>query len=707
MATMRNAQRLGGLSVAGCTATINDAPTEMATETPRMTDSELLIRYADSGSPQAFTELVERHTSKVYGACLRILGDPHAAEDATQAAFLVLSRKGATLRRDIVLADWLFWTAKHCAQNLKRGMKRRARHEQEAAMRREKAASSESSWSDVRPHLDLALAALPARQREAAVLHYFYGLSQNEIARQTNSPQTTVSRRLSAALDKLRRKLSATGLSLSATTLAGFLAEKTIVEAPAGLAASISAACLSGGAASAAAVTVANAVVKAVRFAQLKALGAVLGVAVIVGSGVGAVSHFVPPNSSPSSALADDPSIIASLEALQAGHALRLPPARVLGVDKLKLSAALRKRLENGPGYRYKCNRMLYAPERRSGLYCGAATMFITNDAWEFSLGANAWRPVSAPDGGDHREIGLAGARIRMGRDVARNRKLITDWHINDLEFANGYLRTRRNGGPVVPSHTWDGVSYDPIGGRLYWIMTAGHHPPTGEHLKQTGRKQDAAARKGTTMWSLDSRSGNWRPEFGNAPRPRTHGMGGTLVYDSRRHRLVWYVAARNVRPHDYQMWAYDLGIRTWKDLKPNAGAELQELEKAGSVPPAALQAAYSPKLDRIVAVNGTRTWVYDCAANSWQPAASHAPNHARDQDTVFAREAGSDTFLLADPEGKRLAAYDASSDRWQEITIRGDALPAKKCTGYFDPRLRVLVLYDGSTRAWVYRHTK
>ena len=68
-----------------------------------MTDRQLLAEYAASGSETAFSELVRRHMDMVYSTCLRVLGDKHAAEDATQATFAVLARKAGRLGRGAVL----------------------------------------------------------------------------------------------------------------------------------------------------------------------------------------------------------------------------------------------------------------------------------------------------------------------------------------------------------------------------------------------------------------------------------------------------------------------------------------------------------------------------------------------------------------------------------------------------------------------------
>ena len=73
-------------------------------------DADLLLAYAERGDAAAFRRIVERHGPMVLGLCRRALGDGHAAEDAFQAAFLVLARQAASVRRPEALAKRRHWS---------------------------------------------------------------------------------------------------------------------------------------------------------------------------------------------------------------------------------------------------------------------------------------------------------------------------------------------------------------------------------------------------------------------------------------------------------------------------------------------------------------------------------------------------------------------------------------------------------------------
>src|SRR5215470_617039 len=81
---------------------------------PPLGDGELLGRFVERRDETALGALVKRHGPMVWGVCRRLLGH-HDAEDAFQAAFLVLVRKAASVVPREMLANWLYGVAHRTA----------------------------------------------------------------------------------------------------------------------------------------------------------------------------------------------------------------------------------------------------------------------------------------------------------------------------------------------------------------------------------------------------------------------------------------------------------------------------------------------------------------------------------------------------------------------------------------------------------------
>jgi RNA polymerase sigma factor (sigma-70 family) len=186
-------------------------------------DRQLLDRFLAGRDEAAFAELVRRHGRVVWGTCHRRLANPHDAEDAFQATFLVLLRRAARLAPDTPLGPWLHRVAALTARNVLRGNRRRA-------------AVSGPLTHDVpapaaadRVDLDAVLLALPERYRAPVVLCHLEGLSRREAAARLGCPEGTLSSLLSRALARLRARLGDAAPAL--------LAAAGVAAVPAGLSA--------------------------------------------------------------------------------------------------------------------------------------------------------------------------------------------------------------------------------------------------------------------------------------------------------------------------------------------------------------------------------------------------------------------------------------------------------------------------------------
>ena len=98
---------------------------------------ERFLAHRDEEAEAAFEELMTRHGPMVLRVCRGVLRDPHDAEDAFQAAFLVLAHQAGSIRRQNSLASWLFGVAQRVAAHAKlraaQGMKQNARRRTSAA----------------------------------------------------------------------------------------------------------------------------------------------------------------------------------------------------------------------------------------------------------------------------------------------------------------------------------------------------------------------------------------------------------------------------------------------------------------------------------------------------------------------------------------------------------------------------------------------
>ena len=210
-----------------------------------MGDGQLLGLFVAGRDEAAFAALVRRHGPMVLGVCRRVIGDPHLAEDAFQATFLVLARRAATVRPRHLVGHWLYGVAYRTALKARGVASRRMAKEKQVDAMPHPPVSPDEAWADLQPVLDAELARLPEKYRIPVVLCDLGGRSQREVAREMGLPPATLANRLAAARRLLATRLTQRGVALSGGAVAAALGwhAATLAVPPALAASTVKAAC--------------------------------------------------------------------------------------------------------------------------------------------------------------------------------------------------------------------------------------------------------------------------------------------------------------------------------------------------------------------------------------------------------------------------------------------------------------------------------
>ena len=172
------------------------------------TSAEQLLARVARGDRVAFAELYDRYASAVYGACLRVLREQQAAEDAAQEAFAAVWRHADAFDAARGAAGaWIGRVARNAAldANRRRGLRTTAPEVDPVDQGRtpeELAVASDEAF-----RLRVALDTLPERERSVLLLAYGDGLTQSEIAERLGLPLGTVKTRTRSGLARLAEHL--------------------------------------------------------------------------------------------------------------------------------------------------------------------------------------------------------------------------------------------------------------------------------------------------------------------------------------------------------------------------------------------------------------------------------------------------------------------------------------------------------------------
>jgi RNA polymerase sigma-70 factor (ECF subfamily) len=149
-----------------------------------------LVKRAQRGESEAFSDLFHAHKARIYSICLRMTNNTAQAEDLTQDAFLQVFRKLSTFKGNSALSTWLYRIAVNTVlmHFRKKALKQVSLDEpssHDATMVRREYGSRDCRLSGAVDRITLARAItdLPTGYRTIFLLHEVEGYEHQEIAK--------------------------------------------------------------------------------------------------------------------------------------------------------------------------------------------------------------------------------------------------------------------------------------------------------------------------------------------------------------------------------------------------------------------------------------------------------------------------------------------------------------------------------------------
>ena len=202
-----------------------DAPAFAGPRPPVPLEEEELVQGAKARSPEAWSEVFNRHYRQLYVYALSRLHDPSAAEDVAASVFLeALKSIDSYTYRGRPLLAWLYRIARNVVTDHIRSQGGRTgrksgpargllhflggRNEDGREMEPVAPASLDGLGGDAqRIDLKRALEGLTGEQREVIALHYFAGFSLREVAQLLGKKERSIYSLQARGLAALRRRL--------------------------------------------------------------------------------------------------------------------------------------------------------------------------------------------------------------------------------------------------------------------------------------------------------------------------------------------------------------------------------------------------------------------------------------------------------------------------------------------------------------------
>jgi RNA polymerase sigma-70 factor (ECF subfamily) len=185
------------------------------------------VARAQAGDPDAFRDLVDRHSRRIYRLAFRITGSAQDAEDVVQEAFLRAYRQLDRFESRANFGTWLHRITVNCSIDLMRSRPRREEPQDEQAL--DGLASPGAAGAglaatfgggapsgdperlafsaEIQERVTDAMDRLSPMERAAFTLRHFEGLSIDEIGRTLNLRTNATKHSIFRAVRKMRSAL--------------------------------------------------------------------------------------------------------------------------------------------------------------------------------------------------------------------------------------------------------------------------------------------------------------------------------------------------------------------------------------------------------------------------------------------------------------------------------------------------------------------
>jgi len=204
-----------GTGISNDVETIATFPTDVAPPVALMTvadSSDLgksgLVERAAAGDVEAFEELYRANVGRVYGLCLRMVGDPTLAEELAQEAFVRAWQKLGSFRGASAFSTWLHRVTVNVVLGHRRSTTRREARVRPLGDDLPRDVAGREAGTAESIDLERAISSLPDGARKVFVLHDVEGFRHHEVSRLMGIAVGTSKAQLHRARKLLRKALT-------------------------------------------------------------------------------------------------------------------------------------------------------------------------------------------------------------------------------------------------------------------------------------------------------------------------------------------------------------------------------------------------------------------------------------------------------------------------------------------------------------------